>query len=160
IHSVTASENIVDGIPHKKDDLRIGRSALVNLIPTSTGAAKATAKAVVSLKNKFDGISVRVPSIDVSLTDFTFVTKKKTTVEDINRLFIKAARSARWKGILDVTEEPLVSSDFIGSPHASVVDLGMTRVVDGDLVKVLAWYDNEWGYSQMLLDMVDHVGKM
>ena len=159
IHSVTASENIVDGLPHKKDDLRIGRSALVNLIPTSTGAAKATTKVVPSLKGKFDGIAVRVPLLDVSLTDFTFVTTRATTVEEVNRVFKVAARSSRWKGILGVTNEPLVSSDFIGSPYGAVVDLEMTRVVDGDLVKVLAWYDNEWGYSQRLVDLAIHIGK-
>ncbi len=160
IHSVTASENLVDGLPSKKDDLRIGRSAMINLIPTSTGAAKATTKVVTSLKDKFDGISVRVPSLDVSLTDFTFLMKRNTTVEEINKLFKVAAKSARWKGILGVTNEPLVSTDFIGSPYGAVVDLELTRVVDGDLVKVLAWYDNEWGYTQRLVDMAVHVGKL
>lgn len=160
IHSVTASENLVDGLPHKKDDLRIGRSAMINMIPTSTGAAKATTKVVPALKDKFDGISVRVPSLDVSLTDFTFLMKRNTSVEEINKLFKTAASSARWKGILAVTNEPLVSTDFIGSPYGAVVDLDMTRVVDGDLVKVLAWYDNEWGYSQRLVDLAVHVGKL
>ncbi|NQV88847.1 MAG: type I glyceraldehyde-3-phosphate dehydrogenase [Parcubacteria group bacterium] len=160
IHSVTASENIVDGLSHKKTDLRIGRSALVNMIPTSTGAAKATTKVIPSLKDKFDGISVRVPSIDVSLTDFTFVLKKNTSVEEINKIFMDAAKSPRWKGIVGVTNEPLVSSDFIGSPYGAVVDLGMTRVVDGDMLKVLAWYDNEWGYTQRLVDMAVHVGNL
>ena len=160
IHSVTASENLVDGLPSKKDDLRIGRSAMANLIPTSTGAAKATTKVVTSLKDKFDGIAVRVPTMDVSLTDFTFLMKKNTSVEEINQLFVDAAKSPRWKGILGVTDEPLVSSDFIGTPFGTVVDLEMTRVVDGDLVKVLAWYDNEWGYTQRLLDLVEHVGKL
>ncbi|NQV89847.1 type I glyceraldehyde-3-phosphate dehydrogenase [Candidatus Uhrbacteria bacterium] len=159
IHSVTASENIVDGLPSKKTDLRIGRSALVNIIPTSTGAAKATTQVIPSLKDKFDGISVRVPTLDVSLTDFTFVMKRKTSVEELNTLFKTAARSKRWKGIIDVTNEPLVSSDFIGSPFGAVVDLGMTRVVDGDLVKILAWYDNEWGYTQRLVDMALYIAK-
>jgi glyceraldehyde 3-phosphate dehydrogenase len=160
IHSVTASENLVDGLPSKKDDLRIGRSAMVNMIPTSTGAAKATTNVVPSLKDKFDGISVRVPCLDVSLTDFTFLMKRPTSVEEINRVFKEAAKSARWKGILGVTNEPLVSSDFISSSYGSVVDLDLTRVVDGDLVKVLAWYDNEWGYAQRLVDMAIHVGKL
>lgn len=160
IHSVTASENLVDGLPSKKDDLRIGRSAMANMIPTSTGAAKATTKVVPALKDKFDGISVRVPSLDVSLTDFTFLMKRNTTVEEINKIFKTAAKSARWKGILGVTDEPLVSTDFIGSPYGAVVDLDLTRVVDGDLVKVLAWYDNEWGYTQRLVDMAIHVGKL
>ena len=159
IHSATAQQNIVDGLP-RGSDLRRGRSALVNIIPTTTGAAKATTKVIPSLKNKFDGIAVRVPTIDVSLTDFTFVVKKKTTAEDVNKIFKKAARSARWKGILGVTSDDVVSSDFIGSSYGSVVDLQMTRVVDGDLVKVLAWYDNEWGYTQRLLDMAEHVGNL
>jgi glyceraldehyde 3-phosphate dehydrogenase len=160
IHSVTASENIVDGLPHKKSDLRIGRSALINMIPTTTGAAKATTRVVTSLKDKFDGVAVRVPSLDVSLTDFTFVTKRRTTVEEINGIFKKASRSPRWKKILSVTNEPLVSTDFIGSPYGAVVDLGMTRVVDGDLVKVLAWYDNEWGYTQQLINLAIHIHKL
>ena len=160
IHSVTASENIVDGLPSKKTDLRIGRSALVNMIPTSTGAAKATQQVIPSLKDKFDGISVRVPSLNVSLTDFTFVMKRNTSVEEITTLFKKALKEKRWKGIVGVTDEPLVSTDFIGSPFGAVVDLGMTRVVDGDLVKILAWYDNEWGYTQRLVDMAFHVGKL
>ncbi len=159
IHSVTAQQNIVDGLA-RKGDLRRARSALTNIIPTTTGAAKATTQVMPELTGKFDGISVRVPSLDVSLTDFTFVLKKKTTAKEINSLFKKAARSARWKGILGVTEEPLVSTDFIQTPYGSVVDLGMTRVVDGDLVKVLAWYDNEWGYTQRLLDMAEHVGNL
>ncbi len=158
IHSVTGQQSIVDGL--SKKDYRRGRSALINMIPTSTGAAKATTKVVPALRNKFDGIAVRVPSIDVSLTDFTFVTKKKTSVKEINKLFKKSARLARWRGILGVTDEPLVSTDFIGTPHGSVVDLQMTRVVDGDLVKVLAWYDNEWGYTQRMLDMAEHVGSL
>jgi len=159
IHSVTAQQNIVDGLP-RGGDLRRGRSALVNMIPTTTGAAKATTKVIPALRDKFDGIAVRVPSIDVSLTDFTFVTKKKTTAKDVNKIFKKAARLACWKHVLGVTDEPLVSSDFIGTSYGSVVDLEMTRVVDGDLVKVLAWYDNEWGYTQRLLDMAEHVGSL
>lgn len=160
IHSVTAEQNLVDGPPPAlHPDLRRARSALVNIVPTSTGAAKATTEAIPSLKGLFDGIAVRVPTIDVSLSDFTFLLAKRTTVEEVNEVFRKAAKSPRWKGILGVTEEPLVSSDFIGNPHSSVVDLLMTRVMDGDLVKVLAWYDNEWGYSVHLIDMVMEVGK-
>jgi glyceraldehyde 3-phosphate dehydrogenase len=159
IHSVTGQQNIVDGLS-RGSDYRRGRSALINMIPTSTGAAKATTKVIPALRDKFDGIAVRVPSLDVSLTDFTFVTRKKTDAKEINKLFKKMARSARWKGILGVTDEPLVSTDFIGTPYGSVVDLEMTRVVDGDLVKVLAWYDNEWGYTQRMLDMAEHVGSL
>lgn len=161
VHSVTAEQNIVDGLPPKlHPDLRRARAALINIVPTSTGAAKAMSEAVPEMKNKFDGIAIRVPSIDVSLSDFTFLLKRKTTVEEINAVFKKAAASPRWKGILGVTDEPLVSTDFVGNSHSSIVDLAMTRVVDGDLVKVLAWYDNEWGYSVRLMEMVEHVGKL
>lgn len=160
VHSVTAEQNLVDGLPPAlHPDLRRARSALINIVPTSTGAAKATTEALPRLKGLFDGIAVRVPSIDVSLSDFTFLLKKKVTVEVVNAAFKKAAASARWKGILGVTDEPLVSSDFVGSPYSSVVDLQMTRVVDGDLVKVMAWYDNEWGYSVHLIEMVQNVGR-
>jgi glyceraldehyde 3-phosphate dehydrogenase len=162
IHALTAGQNTVDGLPEpgKKPDLRRARAALSNMVPTSTGAAIAVTEVVPELKNRFDGISVRVPIIDVSLSDFTFLLKKKTTVEEVNSVLRKAARQARWQGIMGVTDEPLVSTDFIQSRFASVVDLPMTRVVDGDLVKVLAWYDNEWGYSERLMDMVWHVGSL
>jgi glyceraldehyde 3-phosphate dehydrogenase len=161
IHSVTAEQNLVDGLPPKlHPDMRRARSALVNMVPTSTGAAKATTEALPKLKNKFDGIAVRVPTIDVSLSDFTFVLKQNVTAEQVNAAFKKAAASPRWKGILGVTDEPVVSSDLIQTPFGSVVDLAMTRVVDGDLVKVLAWYDNEWGYSERLMDMVEHVARL
>lgn len=161
IHSVTAEQNIVDGLPPARHpDLRRARTALINMVPTSTGAAKATTKVVTSLKDKFDGIAVRVPTIDVSLTDFTFLLNKKTTVEEVNEAFRSAAKSPRWKGILGVTDEPLVSTDFLQTPYGTVVDLAMTRIVDGDLLKVLAWYDNEWGYSERLVDMAAYVGKL
>ena len=161
IHSVTAGQSTVDNVPKPpKNDLRRSRSALVNMIPTTTGAAKATAKAIPKLKNKFDGVAVRVPTIDVSLSDFTFVVRKKTSVEEVNKALKKAARLARWKGVFDVTEDPVVSTDFIQCPLSSVADLGMTRVVDGDLVKVMAWYDNEWGYSVHLVQMVENVARL
>jgi len=160
IHSVTNGQNVVDSLPSpRKPDLRRARSAMVNIIPTTTGAAKATTRAIPDLLNKFDGISVRVPSITVSLSDIVYLLKKKTTIEEINKVFKKAARSTRWKGVLGVTNESLVSTDFVGSTFSSVVDLQMTRVVDGDLVKILAWYDNEWGYSVRLADMVERIGK-
>jgi glyceraldehyde 3-phosphate dehydrogenase len=160
IHAMTAGQNVVDGVlSERKPDWRRARAAGVNMVPTSTGAAIATTEAIPSLKGKFDGIAVRVPVIDVSLSDFTFLLDKSVTVEEINQTFKKAAASARWKGILGVTDEPLVSSDFIGSTHSTVVDLEMTRVADGDLVKVLAWYDNEWGYSTHLIEMVENVGR-
>ena len=161
IHSVTAEQNIVDGLPPKMHpDMRRARAALVNMVPTSTGAAKAVTEVMPQLKNKFDGLAVRVPTLDVSLSDFTFVLKKKVTVEQVNAVFKKAAASARWKGVLAVTEDPVVSMDMVGNPNSSIVDLEMTRVVDGDLVKVLAWYDNEWGYSVHLMDMAQHVGRL
>jgi glyceraldehyde 3-phosphate dehydrogenase len=161
IHSVTAEQNIVDGLPPKlHPDLRRARSALVNIVPTSTGAAKTTTKVVTSLEDKFDGIAVRVPTIDVSLTDFTFLLNQKTTVEEVNELFRASAKLPRWKKILGVTDEPLVSTDFIQSPYGTVVDLKMTRLVDGDLLKVLAWYDNEWGYCERLIDMAMYVGSL
>jgi glyceraldehyde 3-phosphate dehydrogenase len=161
IHSVTAEQNLVDGLPPAMHpDLRRARSALINIVPTSTGAAKAVGEAYPVLKSLFDGIAVRVPSLDVSLSDFTFLLKRKTTVEEINQVFKEAVDSPRWKGIVGVTEDPLVSSDFIGSSYSTIVDLGMTRVVDGDLVKIMAWYDNEWGYSMRLMDMVEEIGKL
>lgn len=162
VHSVTMEQNIVDGLPpgRKAHDLRRARSALVNIVPTTTGAAIATTEVVTALKNKFDGVALRVPTLDVSITDFTFVTARKVTMDEVKGAFKKAAASARWKRVLGVTDVPMVSSDFIGTPYASVVDLEMIRVVDGDLVKVMAWYDNEWGYSTMLLDLVEHVGKL
>src|SRR3989339_887747 len=157
VHSVTAEQNVVDGLPPKlHPDLRRARAALVNIVPTSTGAAKATSEAVPELKGKFDGIAIRVPTLDVSLSDFTFVLKKQVPPEESNAAFKKAASSPRWKGIVGVSEVPLVSSDFIGSTFSTVVDLEMTRVVDGDLVKVLAWYDNEWGYSNRLVEMAEY----
>ena len=161
VHSVTAEQNIVDGLPPKMHpDMRRARAALVNIVPTSTGAAKAVTEVVPELKGKFDGLAIRVPTLDVSLSDFTFVLRRKVTAEEINDAFRKAAASPRYKGILGVSDVPLVSSDFIGSTFSSIVDLEMTRVVDGDLVKVLAWYDNEWGYSVRLVEMAEHVGSL
>ena len=161
IHSVTAEQNLVDGLPprEKSDDLRRARSGMVNLIPTTTGAAQATTEILPELEGKFDGIAIRVPTLDVSLTDFTFLLKKRTTEKELNDLFKKSAKIPKWKGILGVTDQPLVSSDFIGSPFSCVVDLSLTKVVDGYLVKILAWYDNEWGYSLRLMDLVMHVGR-
>jgi len=160
VHSITAEQNIVDGLPPKMHpDLRRARSALINIVPTSTGAAKATSEVVPTLKGKFDGLAIRVPTIDVSLSDFTFLLKKQTTVEEVNDVFKKAAKTPRWKGIVKASNEPLVSSDFIHESCSSVVDLEMTRVVDGDMVKVLAWYDNEWGYSMRLMDLAVFIGK-
>ncbi len=155
IHSYTATQKLQDG-PAK--DPRKGRAAAQNMIPTTTGAAIATTKVIPALEGKFDGLAVRVPTIDVSLTDFVFVLDKKVTVEEVNDAF-KAAAAGPHKGILQVTDEPLVSTDFIGNPHSSIVDMNFTRVVDGDLVKVFAWYDNEWGYANRLCDTAVRVGK-
>lgn len=154
IHSYTADQNLQDG-PHK--DLRRARAAAQNIVPTTTGAAIAVTQVIPELKGLFDGHSMRVPTIVVSLTDFTFVLKKKTTVEEINAVLKEATKEARFHQVLSVTEEPLVSSDFIGNPYSSIVDLSLTKVIDGDLAKVVAWYDNEWGYSNRLVEMAEHV---
>ena len=149
-HAYTASQSLVDG--GKAKDMREQRAAAQNMVPTSTGAAKATALAYPQLKGKFDGISVRVPVPAGSLVDVTFVSKRPTTVEEVNDALRKAATTDRWKSIFSVTEEPLVSSDILGLPYGAIADLGMTRVVDGTLVKVLAWYDNEMGYTHTLIE--------
>ncbi|MBI4458160.1 type I glyceraldehyde-3-phosphate dehydrogenase [Candidatus Uhrbacteria bacterium] len=156
VHGYTADQNLQDG-PHK--DLRRARAAAANMVPTSTGAAIAVTEAIPELKGLFDGLAIRVPVPVVSLADFTFLLKKKTSAQEINAVFKKAAKSVRYKGILDVTEEPLVSSDFIKNPFSSIVDLGLTKVIEGDFVKVVAWYDNEWAYSMRLGEMAEYVGK-
>lgn len=150
IHGYTASQNLVDG-PHK--DLRRGRAAAMNLVPTTSGAAIATTKTIPELEGLFDGIAVRVPVIDGSLSDFTFLVEKKTTVEEVNKAFIEAKDKPFYKGVLDVTEDPIVSSDIVGNTFSAIVDLPFTKVIDGDLVKILAWYDNEWGYANRLVEM-------
>ena len=150
IHAYTASQTLVDG-PEK--DPRRGRAGAMNIVPTSTGAAIATSKTIPSLKDKFDGISVRVPVVSGSLVDITFVAGRETTVEEVNKLIQTASKSRALNGILAWTDEPIVSSDIIGDPHSSIVDLLMTRVVDGELVKIVAWYDNEWAYSNRLVEL-------
>lgn len=161
VHSVTAEQNLVDGLPPAgHPDLRRARSGLVNMIPTTTGAAIATTEAIPELKGKFDGMAIRVPTIDVSLSDITMLLKRKTSAEEVNEVLRRAAEKKELKGVLGVTDEPLVSSDFIGSPFSCVVDLAMTKVVDGDMLKILAWYDNEWGYSQRLVELCEKAGKM
>lgn len=161
IHAVTAEQNLVDGPPPglKSGDLRRARAAYANMVPTTSGATIATTEAIPALKGKFDGLAVRVPILDVSLTDFVFVLKKPVTVARVNAAFRKAAQHSSYRGVLGVTDEPLVSSDFIRSAHSAVVDLSLTTVVDGTLVKVIAWYDNEWGYSCRLAEMALKVGK-
>jgi glyceraldehyde 3-phosphate dehydrogenase len=157
IHAYTSTQSIVDG-PHKKD-FRRGRAAAINVVPTTTGAAIATTRAIKSLKGKFDGVAIRVPVPVGSLSDFTILLKKKTTAEEVNNYFKKMTKHPFYKGVLGVTEEPLVSTDFIGNEYSSIVDLSMTRLVDGDLLKIMSWYDNEWGYSHRLAEMAIEVGK-
>lgn len=154
VHSYTASQRILDA-PAK--DLREARSAAENIVPTTTGAAIATAKVIPSLEGKFDGLSVRVPTPVVSLSDITAVLKRNTTKEEINEVFKRAVADPFYQGILAVTDEPLVSMDFKGNSHSSIVDLSLTNVVDGNLIKVVAWYDNEWGYSNRLVEIVADV---
>lgn len=155
IHSYTADQNLVDG-PHK--DPRRARAAAINMVPTTTGAAIAVAECIPSLKGKFDGLAVRVPTPVASLCDIVCVLGKKTTAEAVNQAFVKAAGS-KLKGILEASNEELVSTDIIGNPYSSIIDLKNTKVVAGDLLKIVAWYDNEWGYSQRLVDLAASLKK-
>lgn len=160
IHSYTAEQNLVDGpVPPLHPDLRRARAAAQNIVPTTSGAAISTAEVLPELKGLFDGYALRVPTITVSYTDFTFITKEKTTVAAVNQAFTTAAAGPAMKGILDVTNEPLVSSDFKGNPASAIVDLLLTKVIDGDLVKVAAWYDNEWGYANRFVEQAVVVGR-
>lgn len=156
IHSYTASQRLQDA-PAK--DLREARNAAENIVPTTTGASIAAGKALPALEGIFGGLSIRVPTPVVSLADFAILTKKEVTVEEVNETFKKAAGEPFYQGILAVTEEPLVSSDFIGNSHSAIVDLELTQVVGGNLLKVVAWYDNEWGYSNRLVEVVADAGK-
>jgi glyceraldehyde 3-phosphate dehydrogenase len=156
VHSYTADQNLVDG-PHK--DLRRARAAGLNIVPTTTGAAIAVTETIPKLKGKFDGMAMRVPTPTGSLCDVTFVLKKKTTAEEINAVIVKATKEAQLKGILTATSEPIVLSDIVGNSASSIVDLELTKVVDGDLAKIVAWYDNEWGYSCRLADICEFVAK-
>jgi glyceraldehyde 3-phosphate dehydrogenase len=157
VHSYTASQ-VVQDAPAK--DLREGRNAAENIVPTTTGAAIAVTLTLPQLKDKFDGLSIRVPTPVVSLSDITAVLKRSVTVEEINAAFKKAASEPYYQGILGVSEEPLVSSDYIGNSHSGVVDLLLTKVVAGNLVKVMVWYDNEWGYSNRLVEVVADAGRL
>ncbi|MBI2036981.1 MAG: type I glyceraldehyde-3-phosphate dehydrogenase [Candidatus Liptonbacteria bacterium] len=154
MHGYTATQNLVDGPAKGSRDFRRGRAGAMNIVPSTTGAAISVTRAVKDLDGKFDGLAVRVPAISGSLLDFTFLAKRKVTAEEINQIFRDAAASPRWNKIVKVTEDQIVSSDILGEPYGSIVDLGMTKVVDGDLVKVLAWYDNEWGYTATLVGHV------
>lgn len=156
IHAYTADQNLIDN-PHK--DLRRARAAAINMIPTTTGAAKAVAKAIPELKGKFDGMAIRVPTPVVSISDMVFITEKKVTEAEVNEALIKASKGPKYKNIIGVTNEPVVSSDLLRNPHSAIVDLSLTKVVDGDMLKVIAWYDNEWGYSSRLADLCGYILK-
>lgn len=149
IHSYTSDQSIQDG-GHK--DYRRARAAAQNIIPTSSGATLAAAKAIPSLQGIFNGLAIRVPTATGSLSDFTFLLKKETTPEEVNSILKQAAENPRWKGIFTVTTDPVVSSDIIGNSHSSIADLSLTQVVGGNMVKVIAWYDNEFGYSNRLVE--------
>lgn len=155
VHSYTASQRLQDA-PAK--DLREARAAAENIVPTTTGASIAAAQALPALKGIFGGLSVRVPTPVVSMSDFVVVTKRDTTIEEVKEVFKKAAKEPFYQGILGVTEEELVSSDFKGNSHSCVVDLPLTNVVANNLVKVVAWYDNEWGYSNRLVELTSDIG--
>lgn len=152
IHGITAEQSLVDGpMPPLHKDFRRGRAAGWNLVPTTTGAAVAAAKAIPGMKDKFDGIALRAPVPAGSILDFTFLALRKTSAEKINNIFIKESKKPEWKGVMTVTDKPTVSSDIIRNPHGAIIDLNLTRVVGGELVKIMSWYDNEWGYANMLL---------
>ena len=150
IHSYT-NDQVVQDFPHS--DLRRARAAAINMIPTSTGAAKAIGLVLPSLKGKLDGFAMRVPTANVSVVDFVALTEKNTTTEEVNKV-LKAAAEGPLKGILAYTEDEVVSTDMQGNPNSSIIDAGMTKVLDGNLVKVISWYDNEWGYSNRVLDLI------
>lgn len=157
VHSYTASQVLQDA-PAK--DLREARNAAENIVPTTTGASIAAGQALPALQGIFGGMSVRVPTPVVSLSDFVIITKRNVTVEEVNETFKKAVKEPFYQGILDVTEEELVSKDFIGNSHSAIVDLKLTAVIGGNMLKVVAWYDNEWGYSNRLVEVVADTGKL
>jgi len=152
VHAYTASQSLVDA-PSKKR-IRMGRAAAINLVPATTGAAKATIKAMPKFEGKFDGIAIRTPVTVGSISDITFVASKNTSVEEINNILMEESKTSRYKSIVSVSNEPLVSSDIVKSSFAAIVDLEMTRVVNDDLVKVLAWYDNEWGFTNQMIRQI------
>lgn len=155
VHGYTNEQNLQDA-PHK--DLRRARAAAENIIPTTTGAAIAVTEVLPDLKGKFDGMALRVPVPVVSLSDITMVLSKKTTAEEINKVLTEASKMARYKGIIGVSNEPLVSSDFVGDTNSGIVDLLSTKVIDGDLAKVVIWYDNEFGYANRLIEITEKFG--
>jgi len=155
VHAYTASQSLVDA-PSKKR-IRMGRAAAINLVPATTGAAKATIKAMPKFEGKFDGIAIRTPVTVGSISDITFVASKNTSVEEINNILMEESKTSRYKSIVSVSNEPLVSSDIVKSSFAAIVDLEMTRVVNDDLVKVLAWYDNEWGFTNQMIRQIREI---
>ncbi|MGD0976692.1 MAG: type I glyceraldehyde-3-phosphate dehydrogenase [Minisyncoccia bacterium] len=159
VHAYTATQGLVDG-PDKKGDFRRARAAAMNIVPSTTGAAKTTTRVITELKDKFDGIAIRVPVVAGSLIDLTFVAKRATTAEEVNDIFRAACRSEKWRGIISYTEDQVVSTDILKTEFGSIVDLALTRVVDNNLVKVFSWYDNEWGYTAMLVKHVATVAKL
>lgn len=152
VHAYTASQSLVDA-PQKKR-IRMGRAAALNLVPASTGAAKATIKALPQLEGKFDGIAIRTPVPVGSISDITFIASRNTSAEEINNILTEESKTGRYKHVVAVSDEPLVSSDIVQSSFAAIVDLEMTRVVDGDLVKIMAWYDNEWGFTNQMIRQI------
>lgn len=158
-HAYTATQNLVDGPARGGKDFKRGRAAAQNIVPSSTGAAVAVTKAVKELEGKFDGVALRIPVLTGSIADVTFIAKRKTSVEEVNNILEEAAGDKRWQDIFKVTRDPIVSSDVIGEPYGAIVDLNLTRVVDGDLVKVFSWYDNEMGYVATLVKHVEAVGR-
>jgi len=161
IHSYTAEQNLVDGPPPggKSNDLRRARAAAENIIPTSSGASVATTEAIPELKGLLTAMAYRVPTPVGSLSDFTFILGKKTTIEEVNKAFTDASKLPLWQNVLEVTTDPIVSTDIIGNPHSAIVDLSLTQVVDGDMVKVVAWYDNEFGYANRFVEQAILIGK-
>lgn len=160
VHAYTATQAIVDGPIRGGHDFRKGRAAAMNTVPETTGAAISVARAIPELKGKFDGLSFRVPNITGSISDITFISKRPTTVEEIAKILSDAAASPRWQGILQVTNDQLVSSDIIGQPYGAIVPLDLIKVIDGDMVKVLSWYDNEAGYVSTLVKHVEKVAAL
>ncbi len=150
VHAMTSTQGLADGPVRGGHDFRRGRAAPHNIAPSTTGAAIAVTRAVPSLEGKFDGLAYRVPVVTGSMSDITFLAARKTTAEEINKILTEASQAPRWQGILKVTNDQIVSSDIIGEPYGAIVDLSLTKVIDGDLVKVISWYDNEYGYVSTL----------
>ncbi len=155
VHGYTATQKLVDG-PDAKDQRR-GRAAAVNIVPSTTGAAEAVIQAIPELEGKFEAVAIRVPTITGSLSITTALLKKKTSPKEVNDIFIKAARDPRWSKVLKVTEDPIVSTDIIGEPYGAIIDLSLTKVIDGDLIKIFSWYDNEAGYTATLVEHVKRI---